>query len=327
MNAFEWADARSVEDVTALSVKGSMIKAGGVDLVDLIKEGIAAPPRVINIRNIPGLNQITEDADGLKIGPLVTLTELSENAVVKEKYHALAEAAGRAATPHIRNMGTVAGNLLQRPRCWYFRNEQFHCRKKSGEKCYAQEGENQYHAIFANGLCAIVHPSACATTLIALNAKIELTGPKEKRVVALEQFIVSPMVNLHGENTIAPDEILTEIRIPKLAPGARSFYIKQAEMQSHDWPIAEVAAVLEMNGETCTKASIVLGSAAPTPRRATEAENSIRGKVVDEANARRAATAALRAATPLPQNGYKLAIFETIITRTLLGAAGKAAQA
>jgi xanthine dehydrogenase YagS FAD-binding subunit len=321
MNAFEWADAKSVEEVFSLTVRGSAIKAGGVDLVDLMKEGIAKPTRLINIRTVAGLDQVSEENGVVKVGPLVTLSALAENPIIRQKCLALALAAGDAATPQIRNMATVGGNLLQRPRCWYFRSELFNCRKKGGEICYAQNGENQYHAIFNNGLCAIVHPSAAATPLIAMGAKIEITSPREKREVLLEEFITPPMVNLKTENTIAPDELITEIRIPAPAANARSYYLKQGEKESFDWPIAEVAAVLEMDGRTCRKASIVLGAAAPTPHRAKETEAALTGKSIDEATARAAAREALKLANPMTQNGYKLAVFETIITRTILGAA------
>lgn len=321
MNAFEWADARSVEQVFALTVKGAAVKAGGVDLVDLMKEGLAKPTRVINIRNIPGLDQISDDNGGVKIGPLVTLATLAENQMLLGKFTALALAAGKAATPQIRNMATLGGNILQRPRCWYFRNDLFPCRKKGGEKCFAQEGENQYHAIFSNGLCAIVHPSGTATPLVALGAKLEITGPKEKREVLLEEFLVPPMVNLKAENTLGADELVTEIRIPALPAGTRSFYIKQGEKESFDWPVAECAAVLQMDGQTCKKASIVLGAAAPIPHRAPEAEQVLAGQAITPELARKAAQEALKPATPLSQNGYKLAVFEAVITRTILGAA------
>ncbi|WP_428939897.1 FAD binding domain-containing protein [Fontivita pretiosa] len=321
MNPFEWADARSVDEVFALTVKGSAIKAGGVDLVDLMKEGIARPTRLINIRRIPGLDEIREENGGVKIGPLVSLATVAEDPVIRSKYTALALACGKAATPQIRNMATIGGNLLQRPRCWYFRNELFHCRKKGGEICYAQQGENQYHAIFNNGLCAIVHPSAAATPLIAMGATIELSSPKQKRQVPLEEFIIPPMVNLKTENTLGADEILTEIRIPALPPGARSFYLKQGEKESFDWPIAEAAVVLEMEAETCRKASVVLGAAAPTPHRASEAEQVLQGQKIDEAVARKAAQAALKMASPMSKNAYKIPLFETIITRAILAAA------
>jgi xanthine dehydrogenase YagS FAD-binding subunit len=159
MNNFEYADASNVSEAISLMVKGAVFKAGGVDLLDLMKERIAEPTRIVNLRNIKDLDYVREEGGELRLGPLVTLAALAEHDVVRKNYTALADAAGHAATPQIRNMATLGGNLLQRPRCWYFRSEQFPCRKKGGEKCYAQEGENQYHAIFNNGLCAIVHPS------------------------------------------------------------------------------------------------------------------------------------------------------------------------
>jgi xanthine dehydrogenase YagS FAD-binding subunit len=325
MNAFEWADATSVDEVFKLTVKGSALKAGGVDLVDLMKEGIARPTRLINLRTIPTLDEVKEERDGgVRIGPLITLAGLAENPLIQNKYTALALAAGHAATPQIRNMATLGGNLLQRPRCWYFRNELFHCRKKGGEKCYAQEGENQYHAIFDNGLCSIVHPSATATPLVALGAKLELTGPKEKREVLLEEFITPPTVNLHRENSLGADEVITEVRIPALPGAAKSHYIKQGEKESFDWPIAEVAAVLHMDGQTCRKASIVLGAAAPVPRRATEAEAALNGRPITEESARKAARDALKGASPMSLNAYKVPVFEAIIIRTILAAAGAA---
>src|SRR5205085_1096006 len=190
MNAFEYADAGSInEAITLLSVKGAAIKAGGVDLLDLMKERLAEPSRLVNIRNLRELDFIKTDKDGgLRIGPLVTLAHLAQEKMLRERFTALADAALHAATPQIRNMATLGGNLLQRPRCWYFRHEDFHCRKKGGEICFAQEGENQYHAIFDNELCAIVHPSSAATALVAHGASIELSSKDGKRSVSLEDF-------------------------------------------------------------------------------------------------------------------------------------------
>jgi xanthine dehydrogenase YagS FAD-binding subunit len=321
MNRFEYADAASVTDAIELTIKGSSLKAGGVDLLDLMKENLAAPSRLINIRSIPHLNEIAEDNNGLTIGPLVTLAQIAAHPVIDRKYKAIAQAAGHAATPQIRNMATAAGNLLQRPRCWYFRDELTYCRKKGGEKCFAHEGQNQYHAIFNNDLCAIVHPSALATPLVALHATIELTGAKQKREVPLEEFLVLPSVELHQENTLQPGEILTAIRVPALPAGAKSLYIKQGEKQSYDWPIAEVAAVVEMDGQTCKRASIVLGHAAPTPHRAAEAEQMLAGRSSPtRKDCLAAADAALASATPLAQNGYKIPLFRNLIARTLLAA-------
>jgi xanthine dehydrogenase YagS FAD-binding subunit len=259
----------------------------------------------------------------LRVGPLVTLSKLSEDANVRARFTALADAAGHAATPQIRNMATLGGNLLQRPRCWYFRNNAFPCRKKGGETCYAQEGENQYHAIFNNGLCAIVHPSATACALIALGATIELSGAKDKRTVKAEEFFILPSVDLHRENSLRDDELLTEVTVPAMPTGARSAYIKLGEKESFDWPIAEVAVVIERDAAgTCTAARVVLGAASPVPHRAAEAETQLVGKQIDVSVARAAAIAALKKATPLSLNGYKLAVFEAIIERAILAAVG-----
>ncbi len=325
MNNFEWADAKSIDEAQSLMTDASAYKAGGVDLLDLMKEHIAAPKRIVNIRNLQGFDQIKEDGGVLHLGPLLTLAQIADDKTIRSKWSAIADAAANAATPQIRNMATLGGNLLQRPRCWYFRNELFPCRKKGGEICYAQQGENQYHAIFNNQLCAIVHPSALACALVAHGAKLELSGAKnQKREVLLEEFLTLPSVDLHRENSIQSGELITDIRVPTPRADAKSIYIKQGEKESFDWPIAEIAMVLTMDGETCKSASIVLGAAAPVPHRATEAEQAITGKKVDEQSAGAAAKAALATATPLALNGYKLALFENLLTRTLLQAKGNA---
>jgi xanthine dehydrogenase YagS FAD-binding subunit len=258
---------------------------------------------------------------GLQLGPLVTLAQLDADPTIRRRYTALADAAGHAATPQIRNMATVGGNLLQRPRCWYFRSEQFHCRKKGGERCFAIEGENQYHAIFGNQLCAIVHPSATATALVALGARLALTNAKQTREVALEEFFVKPEEDVRRENSLGADELITLIRVPALPAGASSAYLKQGEKESFDWPIAEVAVVLEREGGRVSRAAIILGAAAPVPLRAIEAERALAGQVVNEETARAAARAAVKDASPLSENNYKVAIFETLARRAILAAA------
>lgn len=321
MKSFQWNDARTVEQAAQQLGEGTVLKAGGVDLLDLMKEHLAAPRRVVNLRTVPGLDQLADDEKtGLRIGPMVTLARLSADPGVRKRYTVLADAAGNAATPQIRNMATVGGNLLQRPRCWYFRSEEHHCRKKGGDVCFAQNGENQYHAIFNNSVCAIVHPSAAATALVALGGSIELSGPGGRREVLLEQFFTLPTVDVRRENSIRPDEVLTEIRVPAPAANTKQAYWKQGEKESFDWPVAEVAVVLEMDGPRCRRASIVLGAAAPVPRRARDAEAALTGQAVTEDVARTAAKAAMADASPMTGNGYKVPLFETIIRRTILAA-------
>jgi xanthine dehydrogenase YagS FAD-binding subunit len=312
---FQWQDAHTIEEAIAQLDGKTMIKAGGIDVMDRLKEGLDSPAKLVNIRTIAGLDQIREDAAGLRVGPMVTLDQLASDKTVRAGYLALAEAAGHAATPHIRNVATVGGNILQRPRCWYFRSEQFHCLRKGGDRCFAQDGENEYHAIFDNQLCAIVHPSAVAVALVALGASLELTGARGKRQTTIEQFFIRPEEDVQRENRIAPDELLTAVTVPKPAPGSRSAYLKLGEKESFDWPIAEVAVVLG------PKPAVVLGAAAPIPWRAPAAERVLAGRPVDEETARVAAKAALQDARPLANNAYKLPVFETVIRRTILAAA------
>jgi len=324
MNRFEWVNATTIDQALGATTDGSSFKAGGVDLLDLMKDGIASPTRLVNIRQISGLDKISEDERGLRIGPLVTLTEIEEHPAIQKKYAALSQGASRIATPQIRNMATVGGNLVQRPRCWYFRSEDFHCRKKGGTHCFAQDGENDYHAIFDNRVCAIIHPSGVAVPLVALNGRVEITTKKGKREVALEEFFVSPVHNVRRENILEPGELITAIFVP--ASDARNVYYKQGEKESFDWPIADVAVALTMQGSRCSQASVVLGGAAPYPYRAKAAEAKLKGNEITEDTARAAAEAAMANAMPLEKNAYKIPIFEAIIRRTILRAAGMSAE-
>jgi xanthine dehydrogenase YagS FAD-binding subunit len=324
MNRFEWVNAISVDQALASAVPGSSFKAGGIDLLDLMKDGIATPQRLVNIRNVNGLAHVTETAQGISIGPLVTLAQIEEHPGIRKQYSALAEAAGRAATPQIRNMATIGGNLAQRPRCWYFRSEDFHCRKKGGHQCFAQDGENEYHAIFDNRTCAIVHPSGLAVPLVAMNARLELASKRGKRELPLEQFFLTPEQDVTRENVLQADELITNVLVP--STNAQTAYYKQGEKESFDWPIADVAVTLEMQGPRCNKAAVVLGAAAPYPYRAKAAEARLNGATINEEIARAAAKAAVADATPLAKNRYKVPIFEAIVRRTILRAAGVSAQ-
>lgn len=271
MNTFEWVDATSVEHAAALlaaaSATNSVIaKAGGMDLVDLLKEGIVQPARVVNLRSIRGLDELAfEPERGLTLGALVTLARISSAAEIRDRYPALAAAAGHAATPQVRNVATIGGNLLQRPRCWYFRSQLFH----RGDVDVAEairNGENQYHAIFANQETAMVHASTPATALVAYGAEVELTkATGEQRRVPLNEFLLPPSFTRDRDTTIAAGEVLTRVTVPPTTPATRAAYHKQTERDSYDWPICDAAVVLRMNGQTVAAATIVLGWVAPTP--------------------------------------------------------------
>jgi len=301
----------------------SIVKAGGIDLLDLLKEGLLEPSKLVNLRDVTGLDAVAEQGDGgLRIGPMVTLASLAAHPLVRERYPALADALAGSASPQIRNVATLGGNLLQRPRCWYFRSHAFHCLRKGGGHCFAIHGENQNHAIFNNTPCAIVHPSTAATALVALGATVELTNAAGvTRRLMLEDFFVPVERDLQRENDMKPQEILTTVVLPKLPPSTRMAHIKQGEKDSFDWPLADVAVVLDLDASGISKsASIVLGAAAPVPHRARDAQTALTGKPIDESTAAEAARAALAGATPLSKNAYKLPLFETLVRRALLKA-------
>jgi xanthine dehydrogenase YagS FAD-binding subunit len=302
----------------------AVLKAGGIDLLDLMKENLLAPRQIVNLRVLPGLDQIVEEAGGgLTLGPLVTLAALARHPLVRLRYTALSEAVENAASPQIRNIASLGGNILQRPRCWYFRSVLHPCRRKGGACCYALLGENQYHAVFDNDACAIVHPSTAATALVALHAGITLTDARGRhREPPLERFFVAPETDIGRENDLRPGEVLTAIHLPPVADNARSVHVKLCEKDSFDWPIADVAVVIASGQDRrCTGASIVLGGAAPVPHRARAAEAVLMGSIIDASVAEAAGRAALNGATPLAKNAYKLPILATLVRRAVMKAA------
>jgi xanthine dehydrogenase YagS FAD-binding subunit len=325
MNRFAFVDCTTVDQALAELKDGAVLKAGGIDLLDLMKEGIVSPPRLVNIRNVGSLRGITVGEDGLHLKPLVTLAEISEHPEIRRSYSALADAAGHAATPQVRNMATIGGNIMQRPRCWYFRSSDFDCKRKGGssQECHAHDGENQYHAVMNNSTCASVHPSSTAVPLLAMDGRVELASKRGKRNVNMSEFYVAPEKSLINETVLRPDEIITEIFVPKPERGTRSAYQKYGEKESFDWPLADAGIVLVMDGEKCRKAVVALGVAAPTPLRSHEAEAALAGATINETTARAAAKVAMQSATPLSQNGYKVQLFQTAIYRTILLAAGQ----
>ncbi|MFC4309008.1 FAD binding domain-containing protein [Steroidobacter flavus] len=320
MRSFEWVDAKSVDEAAALLATTSasqpvVAKAGGMDLLDLMKEGIVQPTRVVNLKSIRSLGDVRLDNSGMQMGSLVTLAQIEQHAGIRSHYRALAEAAAHAATPQVRNAATIGGNLLQRPRCWYFRNEHFH------SVAEADHSEHQYHAIFDNAQTVMVHASTLATPLLAYDASVHLThGKGSARAVALKDFLLPPSMKRDRDTVIADGEILLHVSVPPIQPNTRCAYHKQTERESYDWPICDVAVVLEMDGDIVAAAKIVLGWVAPTPRRAVESEELLIGRRLDEHSASEAATAAVRGATPLAKNAYKVPVLETVIQRTLLAA-------
>lgn len=341
MNRFTLVNARSVAEAAQSSSAvaelmrhadrspgvATVLKAGGIDLLDLMKENLLTPDRVVNLGGIPDLDRISVTDAGLKIGAMATLATLAGHPLVLARARILAQAAAASASPQIRNMATLGGNILQRPRCWYFRAKEFRCLRKGGDHCYALDGQSQYHAVFDNNICAIVHPSTVATVLAALNARVELVDAHgEVRKVSLADFLLSPGQDLTRETDIRDGEILLAVEIPPCPATSRCAWLKQGERASSDWPLADVAVCLDFdNQQICRTATIVLGAAAPTPHRARSAEARLVGRVVDASVASEAGRAALDGATPLAGNAYKIPLLETLVRRAVLQAASGAA--
>ena len=324
MNRFSMADCTTVDAALSQLKDGAVVKAGGVDLLDRMKDGIEEPTRLVNIRNVAGLRGIRETDRGLTIGPLTTLAEVSDHPLIRSQYQILSDACGHAATPHIRNMATVGGNLLQRVQCWYYRSADFQCIRKGKDLCFAFDGLNQYHAIMEYSTCPSVAPSSAAVALLGLNGSVELSSAKRgNRTVGIKELYVVPDANPTKFTVIEPDELITAILIPKPAPGTRSAYQKYGEKESFDWAIADAGVVLEMDGDVCRRAVIVMGAASPVVRRSTQAEAALAGKTINEEMARAAGKLAVEGATPLSMNAYKLDLFPVAVYRTILLAAGQ----
>ena len=331
MKSFEWTNPTTInEAVKLLTAPGGDIDeaprpiAGGQDLLTTMKDYTSRPARLVNLKNIRGLDRITLNARGLTIGALVTLSELEDHAGVRKSFPGLAEAAHSIATPQIRNLGTVGGNLCQRPRCWYFRLEEVVCLKKGGSECYAATGENKYNAIIAGGPSFIVHPSDLAPMLLALGARVTVSGAAGKRVIPLDKFFTLPSDgNIRRENVLQNDDIITEVFVPASALAARSTYLKFKERESLDFALASVAAAVQLAPDrTVREARIVLGGVAPIPWRVPAAEKFLAGKELKPDVLAEAAKIALADAKPLEKNAYKVPLAQTLVRRALTKVGG-----
>ncbi len=299
--------------------------AGGTDLLDLQKEYIAQPDKVVSLGGLAGWQKgkVVESEKGVTIEALATLAGIADSPVVRKLYPALAAAAGDVGGPQIRNMGTLGGNLCQRNRCWYFRDEHVPCLLKGGEKCFALDGENRYHAVFTKGRhCVIVHPSTLAPVLIALGASAEVLGSKGKRTIPLAEFFRAPTNPDHREHVLEPNEMVLSVSIPSKAPQKNASY-EVRHKQSYDWPLVQAAVAFQLDGGKAKNVRIVLGHVAPTPHVAEAAAKAIEGKEVTESTAAAAGEAATEGAKPLSQNAYKVKLIAVAVKRALLTAAGK----
>lgn len=322
MNDFKYEHPATIEDAVALGgseKSAGLFIAGGTDLLGMIKDGTVAPERLIDLKKIGGLDRIEiRPGQGLRLGALVRLAEIARHPEIREKWTVLAEAAGSAASPQLRNVGTLGGNLCQRPRCWYFRGA-FDCLRKGGGECFAVDGENRYHCVIGGDPCYIVHPSDTAVALTALDAVLTVAGRGGEWEVPVREFFVLPGEDFTRENILAPGEIVTAVTVPEPANGTRSTYVKIRERESFDFAVASVAAVLVPRGRTVMSGAVAFGGIAPVPWLEKAVSANLSGFKISAENLDNLADSALAGAQPMEQNAYKVTLARNLLKKAVRG--------
>jgi xanthine dehydrogenase YagS FAD-binding subunit len=324
MREFKIAQPRTAEELAALLAETrekAVLLAGGTDLIDELKSGVAAPDLVVDLQTVAGLAGVGRERDGLRVGAMTKVVELAEDPAVSRDYPSLKEAALSLATPQLRNVGTVGGNLCQRPRCWYYRDPQVVCRKKGGFNCYAFQGRNKYHAVFGGSGCFIVYPSDLAPALISLGAKVTVGSAKGDKVVPLEQFYALPDIDVSRENILKKGQFLKSVWVPAPKDGQKSAYVKLKERGTWDFALVSAAVTGVVQGGVFSEIAVVMGGVAPVPWRLKKAEDVLRGKPATEALVRQAADEALKDASPLRENGFKSDLIFAALKEAVLAAA------
>ncbi len=335
MKAFVNQNARTLDEAVAFAREalreGRSVSfvGGGTDLLQLMKDkvvnrpGSGDPDVLVNLKTVAGLDQVASSPGSVTVGGLTTLGTLSDDSIIRDQFTVLAEAAASVATPQIRNAGTLAGNVVQRPWCWYYRNG-FPCYKAGGNQCFSIAGENQLHAIFGGGPSYIVHPSDLAPALVALDATFRIVGPEGERTLSASDFFVLPRQDAEHENVLGDAEVLASITLPAPSDGVRSTYHKVMDREAWTHALVSAAVVLEMDGDVCRDARIVLGGVAPIPWRVPEAERLLVGQPVTPELAREVGAAAVAGARPLSKNAYKVPLTRGVVERTVLALATSA---
>ena len=316
--SFNYVQAKSVADaVRQLAAPGAKVHAGGTDLLGCLRDEVFKADRVVSISGLKELKGIGAlPAGGLRIGALTPNADVARDKTILENYRGLAQAALAVASPQLRNQGTIGGNICQRPRCWYYRGD-FHCLRKGGDKCFAAQGENEYHCIFGGENCYIVHPSDTAPALVALGVRVRVAGPGGSRLVPIASFFVGPRQDITRETILQKNEIVTEILLPPAEAGLVSSYRKVRARGAWDFALAGVALALLMNDKTVQRARVVFSGAAPIPWRSEAVEKAITGKALTPDVIAAAAEAAVTGAEPLEKNAYKLPLFKGVVAESL----------
>lgn len=321
MPGFELYRPTRLEDAFALLDrfgKDAWKLAGGYDSLTWFKERIKRPKAVVDLSEIAALKGVRETADGVEIGALTTLSEVERHPVIRSKYRVLAEAAGKVASPQIRNVGTVGGNVSQDARCWYYRYG-LPCYRAGGNACYADtpEGVNREHALFDVDRCVAVTPSDLAPVLVALDAKVVVRSSKGERVLSPEEFFIGPKVDITRMTSARPEEVVTAIRIPSAWAGARFYFEKVADRESWDFALVNVAAAIVVTNGTVERARVACGGVSCVPRRLPAVEDALKGKAPSEDLAKLAGATATRGARPLNYNGFKIPLMANLVTRAV----------
>ena len=319
MSLFSYARPKALGDALKLLKSGTTALAGGTDLMTLVRHGIARPDALVDLTGIEGLRGITRaKGQGIRIGALTALTDVEQSAELAKSLPILRESLRDAATPQIRNMGTVGGNLLQRNRCWYFRDEGVPCWLKGGTRCFAVDGENRYHAVVGAHECWMVSPSDLAPALIACDAELEIASSAGKRRMKLVELFIAPHGRERREHALRAGELITAVRIPEKATLRRGAYLKAMERKAWSFAIVSVAASAKIGKDgKASDARIVLGGVAPVPWRVPAAEKLLEATSLDDNACLAAADALLDGAQPLRDNGYKVTLVRELVRRAL----------
>jgi len=320
MNNFKYLNPKDLKEASSqlgANWKTSLPFAGGSDLLGLMKDSIESPKQLINLKSLPQMDKIEYRSDkGLTIGALTTITEIAEHSDIKSKYPILAQAAKEVASPQLRNVGTIGGNICQRPRCWYYRGE-FDCLRKGGDICFAVDGKNKFHCIVGGGPCFIVHPSDIAVALLALEAKLTVFSNGKTKQVSIDKFFVIPEQDALRENILKPGEIVFDIKIPDLKSNKISTYHKMKERGAWDFAVVSVGAVAEKSGNTIKNGRITLGGVAPIPWLEKDVSNKLKNFKVTEDNLSELTNSVLSDAEPLEMNEFKLYLAKNMIKKVL----------
>jgi xanthine dehydrogenase YagS FAD-binding subunit len=316
MKPFAYVTAQTAASAVELVRDQGRFLAGGMDLLGELKEGVAEPKLLVNVKTVPGLHGIEAGPERWTIGANVTLTELADHTALRQALPAVAEAADEVGSPQIRNVGTLGGNLAQHSRCWYYRHRDVRCAKKGGGRCFARGGQNKYHSLFAQARCLSPCVSNLAIALSALNAAVVVQRGAKTATLSLAELYQAAWDSAQPHNSLQADDLILRVEVPAAA-GLRSAYLQVSEKREFDWALVSCAASARIDGGKARDVRIALGCVAPIPWQAREANAFLEGKELNEANAARAAELLLKGATAREHNGFKIPIAQALVRRTL----------